>query len=131
MVKFSKSERLCSRKTIEKLFTRGNSLYLYPFRLVWLEAESEIPGRIRFAVSVPRKRIKLAVNRNRLKRLIREAYRLNRDIIYESLALQNRKIDMMVLYVSPEILDFETVNAKFRELLHQFILNNETDKENI
>ncbi len=116
-MKFRKSERLCSRKSIGKLFAGGNSLFNYPFRVVWLDAGREQPFPVRLAVSVPRKRIRKAVDRNRIKRLIRETYRLNKDYLYQNLQRQNRSIELMVIYVAGQEYDFRYINNKMKELL--------------
>ena len=68
-------------------------------------------------MSVPRKRIRKAVDRNRIKRLIREAYRLNKDYLYQNLQRQNRSIELMVIYVAGQEYDFSYINNKMLELL--------------
>ncbi len=128
MEKFRKSERLCSRKAIEKLFSTGKGFYHYPFRILWTESSIDDSHPVRIAVSVPRKRIRKAVDRNRIKRLIRESYRLNKNIIRQSLLKHNMKIDMMVIYISNDILDYNTINANFREMLRRFTENILKDK---
>jgi ribonuclease P protein component len=129
MGKFRKSERLCSRKSIGKLFLSGNTLFHHPFRMLWLESGSDNPYPATIAISVPARRIKKAVNRNRIKRVIRESYRINKEILHESLAAQNRKIEMMIVFVSGTEYDFDFINKKLRELFQKFILDNATDKE--
>lgn len=74
--RFPKSERIKSKRLIEKLFSKGASFISYPFRVLYLEQEDDKPTQ--FAISVPKKKIKTAVQRNRIKRLTREAYRLNK-----------------------------------------------------
>jgi ribonuclease P protein component len=129
MGKFKKSERLKSRKTIGKLFTEGNNIYHYPFRMVWLVSGSgeNVPARI--GVSVPARRIRKAVKRNRIKRLVRESYREHRGILYDSLTKNYLKIDLMIIYSSGTIYDYDFLNLKIRELIHKFIQENATDQE--
>ena len=83
---FKRGERLKSRKVIEQLFKRGQSFAQYPLRIVWVDMEerrSEFPAQ--FALSVSKKKFKRAVDRNRIRRLVREAYRLNKHVLYEGL----------------------------------------------
>ncbi|MFP4366438.1 MAG: ribonuclease P protein component [Bacteroidales bacterium] len=120
MEKLRKSERLCSRKAIDRLFSDGNSLFHYPFRLIWMESDTPGFPPVRFAVSVPRKRIRKAVTRNRIKRMIRESYRLNKEIVYRGRETGNKIIFMMVIYVSSDVCEYDTINLKFQELLQKF-----------
>ena len=122
--RFRKSERLCSRKSIGRLFESGNTIVHYPFRLLWLESDTGSPYPVRMAVSVPARKIKKAVNRNRIKRLIRESYRMNKGILYENLEMQNRKADMMLIYISGSLHDFEFIDQKIRQLIQKFVKKN-------
>jgi len=75
---FGKNERLCSKKLIDRLFTEGNhSIGIFPIRLVWLEVSTDVCDGIKILVSVPKRHFRHAVDRNRIKRQIREFYRLN------------------------------------------------------
>jgi ribonuclease P protein component len=125
---FRKSERLCSRKSLGRLFSSGNSLFLYPFKLIWLDTDLETNNPAKLAISVPRRKFKKAVDRNRVKRLIRESYRLNKNILYENLIRQNRKIDLIIIYIADQGYDFYYLNGKMIELLSKFT-DDPTDKE--
>jgi ribonuclease P protein component len=121
MGKFKKSERLNSRKTIGKLFTEGNNIYHYPFRVVWLESDSSDLNPARIAISVPARRIRKAVKRNHIKRLVRESYREHKEILYDSLMNNNRKIDLMIIYISSNVYAYDFINLKISELIQKFI----------
>ncbi len=129
MVKFRKSERLCSRKSIGNLFVNGNSLIHYPFRVIWLDSGAERPFPVKIAFSVPARRVKKAVDRNRIKRLIRESYRHNKNTLYESPLFLNRTIDIALIYVSGEIYEFDYINTRLKELLTKFIREYEAVKD--
>jgi len=79
MYTFRKEERLCSRKHLDLLFKNGSSFLLYPFRVSYLfiDEPADVPAQV--VINVPKKRYKRAVDRNLLKRRIREAYRLNKQ----------------------------------------------------
>ncbi len=117
---FSKKEHLFGMKNIETLFSKGNSLFSYPFRVVYMikdREEGEFPVRV--LISVPKKKFKLAVDRNRIKRVIRECYRLNKsDLIKFSL---DKKVVLQIAfqYVAKEKMDFVTLNDKMKLALNQ------------
>jgi ribonuclease P protein component len=81
---FPKEEHLCRKKLIEELFGQGSSFGLYPLRLVWLPAEARTAAPPQVLVSVSKRSFKRAVDRNYLKRLLREAYRLNKYRLTEA-----------------------------------------------
>ena len=82
---FPKEEHLCRKKLIDELFSgRGSSFGVYPLRLIWLKAEAPTTTPPQVLISVSKRTFKRAVDRNRLKRLIREAYRLNKYRLLEA-----------------------------------------------
>ena len=92
---------------MEELMQEGKSLYQFPFRLVWKWVEtsdSQYPAQVAF--SVPKRRHKKAVTRNHIKRKIKEVYRTNKNILYNQLTSQNKKIDLMFIYTANEIVPF-------------------------
>src|SRR4051812_43206035 len=98
-IKFPKEERLSSKKLIEELFSKGSSYYLYPFRL--LVKDEKLPeGQLfpQVLISVPKKKFKKAVDRNRLRRQIKEAYRLNKGNIFCDLGLDSVPPYMAIVY---------------------------------
>ena len=76
--KYSKQDKLKSKKLIEQLFTEGKSVTAYPLKLIYLKTEFEDDSILKTGVSVSKRLHKTAVDRNRIKRLLREAYRLNK-----------------------------------------------------
>lgn len=116
---FHKSERLCSLKAIEALFQgRNRSLSAYPVRVVY--ALTETPG-VRILVSVSKRRFHHAVDRNRAKRQIREAYRLHRDILTG--IPQGKGMDIAFLWLSSQHVPSATVSSRVTQLLER--INNE------
>ena len=116
--KFSKKEKLKSQKAIESLFIKGESLTVYPLRLVYLETTFKDDVLVKAGVSVPKKKFKKAVDRNRIKRLLREVFRLNKADYFNNITTQYA---LMILYIGDAKPDFETVNTKMKVALERFI----------
>jgi ribonuclease P protein component len=115
---FSVNERLKSRKLIEKLFSEGQSFAVYPLRLVYLKTElPEGGGPIQAAFSVSKKNFRSAVSRNRIRRQMREAYRLKK----EPLAHLPEQFAWMILYVAKEPLPYSQIGAAMESLIKKFI----------
>ncbi|HEY1025431.1 MAG TPA: ribonuclease P protein component [Sphingobacteriaceae bacterium] len=116
MYTFKKEERLCSKKLLEKLFHNGSSFLLYPFRISWLIAD-EIPDNVpaQVVISVSKRRFKRAVDRNTLKRRMREIYRLNKtELVYSYL---EKPILLSISYVGNEVADFPFMEKKLKQAL--------------
>lgn len=110
--RFPKSERLKSRKQIAELFRARQSVGGYPLRFFWLtvEQEAQVPF-LKVAFSVPKKKFRKAVDRNHLKRLIREAHRLQKEKISPLLEAASLKLVGMWVYTAREATDFKTVEG--------------------
>ncbi len=115
--KFSKKEKLKSQKEIELLFKQGKSINQFPIRLIYKVKTEKSNISINFGVSVPKKKIKLAVNRNLIKRRIREAYRLNNHELKIKLLESEKEINMMVIYGSEQILSYKEIEEKIKVTL--------------
>jgi ribonuclease P protein component len=103
---FAKNERLCSLKLIEELFKSGNVLFQYPYRIIWKEADSALPTPSQIVIAVPKRNFKRAVDRNLIKRRIREGFRLQKEILYVPLSEKGVSIIFMVQYTGKEIAGF-------------------------
>lgn len=115
---FSKAEKLCSENQINELFSKGSSFIAYPLRVVFTSrsvAEGEIPS-VSVLVSVSKKKFKRAVKRNRVKRLTREAYRLNKDLIIPIVRANNIYIDIAFVYLDSTILSFEEFDKAMKKV---------------
>jgi ribonuclease P protein component len=112
---FKKIERLCSKKAIDDLFANGKSKTQFPFKLIYKVSEFESPYPVRAMFVVPKKKHKRANKRNDIKRRMREVYRLNKHILYQS--LQNQKIDLMFICLSNEELEYPIIEKSMLQLM--------------
>lgn len=121
--RFKREERLKSRKVIGDLFKRGGqSIGKYPLLLVWKEAEelkSEFP--VQFALSVSKRKFKNAVDRNFLRRRIREAYRLNKHTLYTGLEGEKKQFAFMVIYTGKEMSDYAIIEKSMQRIIKRFL----------
>lgn len=118
MFTLGKQERLKRRKLVEQLYLEGDSIKVFPFKMMYLKTihTSNFPVQVGF--SVPKRNFKLAVHRNRIKRLMRETYRLQKGIIY------NSTVDsyvFMISYLGKDELKFEDLYQKMEKLLRLFV----------
>lgn len=105
-----RNERLKHRKVIQLLFKQGRSFVTFPVRVVWLENEApDGPAKTRFSLTVPKKNYPRAVDRNRLRRLVRESYRLHKPDFLEKLPEGDRQFSIMLIYIAREELPFKVV----------------------
>ncbi|WP_339342685.1 ribonuclease P protein component [uncultured Polaribacter sp.] len=113
-----KQERLKSKKLIEKLYAEGDSVKTFPLRMMYVQTAhtSEFPCQV--GVSVAKRNYKLAVDRNRLKRLMRETYRLQKQIVYNNL---DEPYVFMISYIGREEIKYEDLYLKMEKLLTLFI----------
>jgi ribonuclease P protein component len=124
---FTKEERLCNKKLIDQLFHNGSSFLCYPFKVSWLIATDPqlFPAQVLFSVS--KKRYKNAVDRNLIKRRIREAYRLHKQqYLYSLLSDTDKNIVFSIGFIGKEIVPYDFIEKKILKLLNQ--LSEQIDK---
>jgi ribonuclease P protein component len=118
---FDKSERLCSRKVIEKLFETGNVFYTPLFKVVWEAGNYPFTGPAQVAFSVSKRGFRLAVTRNLIKRRLRETYRRNKALLYNHLLSENIQIVFVVIIRGNSVPDFATVEKGVKEVISKLI----------
>ena len=113
-----KEERLKSKKLIEKIYEQGKSIKVFPLRMVYLQTvhTSEFPAQV--GVSVPKRNFKHAVDRNRIKRLLRETYRKQKYIVYDEL---EAPYVFMISYLGKEERTYTDIESKMNKLLTSFV----------
>ena len=115
---YPQDEKLKSKKIIDLLFTEGKSVSKYPLRLVYLKHDFEEDVRLKIGVSVSKKHFKNAVDRNYFKRVLRESYRLNKQLLVENL---DTKYCCIFFYQTKEKLSYQEINQKTIQLFEKFI----------
>jgi len=112
---FKKEERLCSQKVIEKLFAEGDSFLSFPVKVVYLKTELNTLFPVQAAFSVSKKSFKRAVRRNRIKRLMREAYRFHKNEFYSQTG--DQQLAVFFIYIGKEMTDFATIETAIKKAL--------------
>lgn len=120
---YSKKEKLCSRKVISRLFENGNTFYSDPLRILWLKSEETLSFPVQSAISVGKKSFPRAVDRNRIKRLMREAWRLNKHKLYNQLEKIRIKVVIMIIYSGKNIPEYNDLETIMNELIRKFSLH--------
>ncbi len=113
-----KEQRLCKKKDIQMLFEKGKGFNFYPFRVVVYkhDSDNEQPPLPRFLVSVSKKRFHHAVKRNRVKRLVREAWRKNKSELIVKCDKHKVTFDLALVYTATIILSYEEIEKKIKQL---------------
>ena len=111
---FKKEERLCSKKLIDKVFEGKKVIHLFPFSIYYQSCEQDIPYPAQVLFAVSKKNFKKAVDRNHIKRLCRESYRIYKHNIYDILTKEHKKALLVVVYNNKEQMSFETIQSKMQ-----------------
>jgi ribonuclease P protein component len=111
-----KKERLKSRKQIDDLFLKGKSFPVFPLRVTWLFVPAGRP-ELQAGVTVSKRNFKKAVHRNRIKRLLREAYRLEKEALLASVNEKSIRAHLFFMYVDKELTSFEVVREAMKTAL--------------
>ncbi len=129
-LRLRRGERLKSKKTIESLFSGANAISQFPLLLLWKKIEAgksldpaktatEFP--VQFSSSVSKKKFKNAVDRNYVKRRIREAYRLNKKDLYENLRDDSAPLAFMIIFTGKALDDCDKIGKSMKKLITKFL----------
>ena len=120
---FPKEEKLKSKKCIDLLFSEGNSVSKFPLKLIYTATTLPKNVPVQAGVSVTKRRFKKAVTRNRIKRLMREAYRLHKNDVFNTISTSYA---FMFLYIGKQEPTFEEIETSMIGLLQKFLAKTAT-----
>jgi ribonuclease P protein component len=123
MPNFCKEERLSNQRHISVLQKEGIVFFNFPFKVKWIEISDNYKSAVKILPAVSKRNFKNAVDRNRIKRIIRESYRNKKEIILQAAKQKNKSIVIMILYTGKNIITYEQTETKI-ELILQDISNN-------
>lgn len=122
---FPKKEKLKGKMLIEQLFKEGESLSGFPLRLFFFKIDTPTDVKIKAGVAVPKKNFKSAVKRNRIKRLLRESYRLNKHLVFNN---SEGSFAFLILYLGKEMPDYHKVEKSMQIILQKFLKKIDDEK---
>jgi len=117
-MKYPKKEKLKSKKLIEQLFTEGKSLSSFPLKLFYLKIDTPVDSQFKTGVAVPKRNFKKAVHRIRVKRLLRESYRLNKHLIFNN---SEGNYALLFLYIGKEMPSLKELEKRMQLILQNFL----------
>ena len=121
----AKNENLKSKKLFERLFTEGKSIREYPIKLLYHKIGGPADVPIKAGFVAPKKKFGSAVKRNQIKRLMREAYRLNKHVVFNNI---EGNFAFLFLYIGKQVPSFEDAERSMKKVLHVFIKTIDDEK---
>ena len=122
---FFKEERLCRQKLIQEIFTTGFSVSVPSLKARWLFTSFPSNFPVQIIITVPKSSFPKATDRNLVRRRIRESYRKNKSLLYESLTTSDRKMNIVIIYTGRKILPYPGIEEKIIVLLQRLKKENE------
>ena len=117
---FRKNERLCSRKIIQDLALKGKNIQINPIRLLWIPSLLNVSIPAQAAFTVPKRNFKNAVDRNRIKRRLREAYRKNKSSLYSLISNNKNQYALLFVFTGRETITYLETEEKIKIILQRF-----------
>jgi len=121
MLTFRKIERLSGKKSFNELFQNGKSFRISDLQVFWIIVSEKDDSPVKVSISVSKKRFKKAVDRNLIKRRIKEAYRINKDILYTYIKNNPSQVNFIIIYSNNKILDFLEIEKQVIATLKKLV----------
>ena len=119
MFEFPKNQKLCSETVIKEMFSSGKSFTTSGLRLVWKLDNNKDGVAVKSIIVVPKKKIRLAVKRNIIRRRLKEAYRLNKIELENMLKNKELQLSIAIIYQKDKILPYKTVEEEIKLILER------------
>ena len=130
---YNKKEKLKSRKQLDALFSKGRTFLLFPVKVFYMLPETPLDHTVKAGVGASSRQFKKAVQRNRIKRLLREAYRLNKQPLHQFLQTHNLQLVVFLLYVDKQMPQNNSIQVKMPVILERLMseLSKQFDNETL
>lgn len=119
--RFGKKYKLCSKIVIASIFEEGKQEKAYPFVLRYIRTDLKTDTKFQIAISVPKRNFKRAVDRNRIKRVVREAVRKNKYILEEAISEEMQQFALFLIYTAQEEEPYQKIGDKIETLFLRLI----------
>lgn len=116
---FQKAERLCSKKIMDKLFQEGKTIFVFPVKIVYLESKLPSDYPVQAAFTVGKRNFKRAVQRNLIKRRMREVYRLNKSKFYEEIG--DKQVAVFFIFTGKTIPEYNQIEVAVKKGMKKLI----------
>ncbi len=117
MAKFPSNERIKSKLILEQVYNEGTLIKAYPLKIKFLEVEELTENTVQIVISIPKRIIKKATARNRIRRQLKEIYRLNKTQLIEKYQTKNKGLALFLIYTGKESPTFDHLENKLKELI--------------